>query len=139
MKIALITACCAKKLHHPAPAINLYRSSRIKAVYNRSNGADFYILSAEYGLVPAQKIIEPYNTIMTPQRAKELAPKIAETLKGYDVVVFYRAGARKEYLKCIAKACRNAKVKLIVIGYGQIGDINKIPQIIKQLKSGNFK
>ena len=140
MKIALITACGAKKLSYPAPAIKLYRSPRIKAVYNRSEGADFYILSAKYGLVPAHQVLEPYDEVMTFQKAVKLAPVIAETIKNYDTAIFYRGGARREYLDCVVQACRLAKVSLIVIGYGQIGDINKIPQIIKQLKKHyNFK
>ena len=132
--LILITACGAKKKNKPAQAYQLYLSPRIKAVYNRKDDVDMYILSAKYGLVNAHQIIKPYNEIMTPEKARILAPQIAKTLKNYKNAIFYKAGARKEYLECMINACKIAKTNLIAIGYGFMGDIGQIPYIIELLK-----
>ena len=71
-KICIVTACGNKKHAEPLPAWKIYKSSRIKAVYNRRNNHDMYILSAQHGLVFSEKIIAPYNRIMDEERAKEL-------------------------------------------------------------------
>ena len=40
-----------------------------------------YILSAEHGLLPSEKIIKPYNRLMDEKRVKELVPKIETIIK----------------------------------------------------------
>ena len=78
--IAIVTACGNKKESVPLPAYKLYKSSRIKAVYNRRQNHDMFILSAEHGLIPAEKVIAPYNRLMaehfnvTDDERKELTP-----------------------------------------------------------------
>lgn len=130
--IVLITACGNKKESTPQPAGKLYKSSRIRHLYHRSKelGVQFYILSAKYGLINADTVIEPYDQIMTKERAKELLPQVKEVLRGFDVVIFYRGGARKEYRELIERACKEIGVKLVVFGYGNMGDIGKLEVIL---------
>lgn len=52
------------------PAIDLYKSSRIKAVNNRRNGADFAVLSAKYGLIYPDRVIRDYEKILDPKGVK---------------------------------------------------------------------
>jgi len=137
--LALITACGAKKKKYPTKAYELYLSPRIKAVFNRRDGVDMYILSAKYGLVNALQVIEPYDEVMTQEKARILAPQVAKVLKNYKTAIFYKAGARKEYLECMVNACKIAKVNLVAIGYGFMGDVGKIPYIIELLKKRNLK
>jgi len=85
-KILMVTTCGARKHSEPKPAWKLYKSSRIRAVYNRRMGHDMCILSTKYGLVEADAVIEPYEAVMTEQIAKELRKsKITITLSTSEV------------------------------------------------------
>ena len=138
MKVSVITACGNKKNDIPLPAWQLYKSARIKAVYNRKGKYDMYILSAEHGLVPAEKVIAPYNRIMDEKRAEELIPKLKEQIKNYEVIVFFKAGARAIYEKCIAKACEESGVKLISFGSRSMQGINELESKIRLAEDGKI-
>jgi len=133
MRILVSTACGAKKHHSPLPAYRLYKSSRIRAVYNRRNGLDMCILSAEYGLVDAQRIIKPYERVMDDKRAEELVSGVAQKLQTYDCVIFFKGGARKHYLSCIQAACDKAGKPLVTLGYANMGGINDLPKVINSI------
>jgi hypothetical protein len=134
MKVLIVTACGTEKNPRPMPAIKLYKSSRVKAVYNRRGSSDMCILSAEYGLVDANDIIKPYERVMDEQRAKELTSSVAEKLQDYDYVIFFKGGARKAYLTCIENACEQAGKSLVILGFANIGGVNDLPVIIELLK-----
>ncbi|NJE42788.1 DUF6884 domain-containing protein [Thermococcus sp. GR6] len=133
IKVALVTACGAKKENTPQPAGKLYKSSRIRHLYRRSKelGLPFYILSAKYGLVNADTVIEPYDKVMTPERAAELLPQVREVIKNFDLIIFYKGGARKEYRELIEKACKETGTRLISFGYGNMGDIRNLDKILE--------
>jgi hypothetical protein len=65
-KIALITACSKKKLLRTAPAKKLYQGSMFKKAgcIAEKIHADFFILSAKYGLIGENTIIRPYDTVI---------------------------------------------------------------------------
>jgi hypothetical protein len=132
-KLLIVTACGTKKTAIPQKARDLYRSSRIKAVYNMSSNNDMAILSSEYGLVDAGEIIKPYDRTMDEERAKHLIPCIIKDIKDYDVIVFFRGGARKAYLTCIKAACEEAGKPLVIFGFANMGGINNLPKIIELL------
>ncbi len=133
IKVALVTACGAKKENTPQPAGRLYKSSRIRHLYKKSKelGLPLYILSAKYGLINADTIIEPYDRIMTPERAMELLPQVKETIKSFDLIIFYIGGARKEYRELIERVCEETGTRLISFGYGNMGDIGKLDKILE--------
>ena len=135
----IVTACGAKKNPGPMPAYKLYKSSRIKAVYNRRSGSDVCILSAEYGLVNANKTIKPYERVMDERRAEELVPSVTKKLKNYDCVVFFKGGAREAYLSCIKAACEGAGKTLVTLGYANMGGINDLPKVINFVKKKRLK
>ena len=95
-----------------------------------------FILSAEHGLVPAEKIIQPYDRIMDEKRCQELIPEIKKIVEKYDVIIFFKAGAGRLYEQCITKACTESKVRLISFGYGFMGGINDLPSEIRKAKNG---
>ena len=134
VRILVATACGAKKNPRPMPAYKLYKSTRIKAVYNRRSGCDMSILSAEYGLVGAHEVIGPYERVMDEQRARELIPSVAEKLKSCDCVIFFKGGARKAYLSCIEAACQKAGKALVSLGFANMGGINDLPEVIKLVR-----
>jgi len=140
IKVALVTACGAKKETTPQPAGSLYKSSRIRHIYKKSKelGIPLYILSAKYGLINADTIIEPYDKVMTPERAAGLLPQAKEVIKNFDVIIFYKGGARKEYRELIEKACEETGTRLISFGYGNMGDIGKLDKILEEIKNGSI-
>lgn len=64
----VVISCGAKKRDVASRAIDLYQGSYFKAARNwaRSIAPDsrIYIMSAKYGLLPANKVVEPYNLRM---------------------------------------------------------------------------
>ncbi len=135
-KISVVTSCGNKKRDEELPAWRLYKSSRITAVYNRKDDTDMFILSAEHGLVPAEKTIQPYDRIMDEKRCQELVPEIKKIVEKYDVVIFFKAGANRLYEQCITKACTESKVRLKSFGYRSMGGINDLPSEIRKAKDG---
>jgi hypothetical protein len=137
MKILIVTACGKRKDNIPQPAWKLYKSPRIRAVYNRRNGHDMAILSSKYGLIDAEKVIQPYEEVLTKERADELLPQVIEKIQNYDYVLYYRGGAGKEYFKLIKEACEDRDKVLISVGYKNLGDIQMIPYVIQQTEKDN--
>jgi len=138
VQILVVTACGAKKNSQPMMAHQLYKSSRITAVYNRRSGCDMAILSAEYGLIGAEEVIAPYERVMDEKRAQELVPSVAERIELYDFVVFFKGGARKAYLLCLKNSCRRVRKTLVTLGYANMGGINDLPEAINLVKTGKF-
>jgi len=138
-KIVVVTACSKRKENTPLPAWELYKSSRIKAIYRNSKNCDVKILTAKYGLIDADEIIGPYDKKMDEKRARTLVSKIAKKLRKYDFVIYYKAGASKIYMECIKKACELLEKPLIVCGYNIIGGINDIPPLIKCLSENKME
>jgi hypothetical protein len=134
----LVTACGAKKGKGKSRAFLLYKSSRIRALKKIAGDVPYAILSAKYGLVDSEEILEPYEKVMTEAIAKKHVSRVGRVLKNYDVVVYYRGGARKTYLECLVHACRDAMVPLIVCGYANMGDIGNVSDILAISSTGSF-
>ncbi|ADY74148.1 hypothetical protein Dester_1521 [Desulfurobacterium thermolithotrophum DSM 11699] len=133
-RIALVTACGNKKEETPQKAWKLYKSARVRHLYRRSKELNlpFFIISAKYGLISADEVIEPYNAVMTDEKCEELKEKILSKLKDFDVIIYYRGGARKTYLDCISEVAKELGKELIVFGYGNMGDIGKLADILEE-------
>lgn len=65
-KQTLILACSARKLDTPARAVDIYQGAlfRMGKEYAEQRGMKIVILSALYGLLEADQVIEPYNLKM---------------------------------------------------------------------------
>tara|TARA_B100001123_G_C15228257_1_gene994070 strand:- start:689 stop:1432 length:744 start_codon:yes stop_codon:yes gene_type:complete len=133
-KICVITACGNKKENVSLPAWKIYKSSRIKAVYKRRSDEDMYILSAEHGLLSAEKVIKPYNRLLDEDRTKILLPKIESIIKEYEKIIYFKAGARKLYEDCLSVACKNMGVEMESFGFGFMGGINELENRINKSK-----
>lgn len=70
--IALI-ACCGKKLHQPAPAIDLYQSPLFKksVAWAKQNCDQIFILSAKHGVLGEMEVIDPYDQTLSAMTADE--------------------------------------------------------------------
>ncbi|AVB75945.1 DUF6884 domain-containing protein [Methanococcus maripaludis] len=130
--IIIITACGGSKEGKPQKAGTLYKSSRIRHLYKKALEFDvpFYILSAKYGLINSEKIIDPYNQIMTKERALFLKPSVKKTLEDFEYVVFFEGGARKEYRDLIHESTNELGLQLIAFGYKTMGDIGELKNIL---------
>lgn len=75
----LVIACSGRKLDTPARAIDLYRGV-LYGTY-RANVGDkpphVIILSALHGFIPGDTVIEPYEQMMTNERADDIVSQLA--------------------------------------------------------------
>lgn len=62
----ILVGCGARKLAYPAPAQDLYTGALFRAAraYAEAHAAAWYILSAQYGLVPPDQVIAPYDVYL---------------------------------------------------------------------------
>lgn len=133
-KILVATACGDEKNPGPCRAVELYKSTRIKAVYNRRNGCDMAILSAKYGLVDSETIIENYQGILTPERAKEFLLQVTKYVQNYDEVIFFKAGARALYNDLMVEACQRVGVPYYSFGSKRMAGIRELEDLICQVR-----
>ena len=138
MKILLATACGGKKNKGRMAAIDLYKSSRIKAVYNRRGDADFAVLSAKYGLIRPDKILKDYEQVLDPKGAKKILPQLIDFIRPYDLVIFFKGGSRQEYREVITEASNAINKLLILIGNRNQEDIGKLEELVSKCINGDF-
>lgn len=83
-----LVACVAGKLDRPAPARELYRSpwfQKARAYVDRQGGR-WFILSAKYGLIAPDEIIEPYDETlagMSPAARRHWGACVLEAMGRY--------------------------------------------------------
>ncbi len=108
----------------PIPAIQRYQSSRIGRVYAAASQVDlgFFILSGEFGLLPAQQLIPWYDHLLLPEEVRELANRIAQQIRDYkisDIIYFTRSSTQdpnvQPYRDAITAACKQASLPLFII------------------------
>ncbi len=107
MNTIVLVSCVSKKRTVPSPAQDLYLSDWfLKAsAYAKKVGDQWFILSAKYGLLAPDKVIEPYNvTLKTmPIGSRRLwAARVIQDLKPIvslgDTVIFLAGDAYRENL-----------------------------------------
>lgn len=105
-KIVLVS-CVSKKNIRACPARELYQSDWfLKAArFASQTGDGWYILSAKYGLVHPDQVLEPYNeTLKTMGKsaraawARRVMASLASHLQPGDRVVFLAGQAYREFL-----------------------------------------
>lgn len=105
-KIVLVS-CVREKRAVPSPARDLYISDwfRKASRYALQFSDEWYILSAEYGLVHPDQLLEPYNTTLRTKGmgvrkawAEWVFTKLKTHLKPGDKVVFLAGKAYREFL-----------------------------------------
>jgi len=80
----LILSCSKRKQADPSPlpAIDRYDGPRFRVLrkylrHHADDGLDVLILSARFGIIRSERMIDDYDQIMTEDRAKELRPRVA--------------------------------------------------------------
>jgi cytoplasmic iron level regulating protein YaaA (DUF328/UPF0246 family) len=86
MRTVALVACVKSKHAESAPAAELYQSAwfRKARAYAEQEADAWYILSAKYGVVSPNEVIEPYNESLYDASAgerKECATGVLDTLR----------------------------------------------------------
>jgi hypothetical protein len=120
---AFCTYCSAEKDNSAGelPAIQRYRSHRIKSVYIAalSLGINLLILSGEYGILKPSDPIPYYDHLLQPSEVPEHSNRIADQLKALGVkeLIFFARPISldenlKPYIDCIKLASQKAGIEL---------------------------
>jgi hypothetical protein len=127
MRKIILISCVSKKLPQKAKAEDLYTSPlfRYSLEYAKSLRPDsIFILSAEYGLLPLDKEIAPYNKTLTKMSEKEIkmwANDVIGQLKQHadlqkDEIIFF---AGQKYRKYLLPHIKNYEIPLDRLSIGR--------------------
>ena len=108
--VLVITECSKKKLGYTssikAPAKQMYQGRLFKAVKNycEKMGFDYLIISAKYGLLHPDDVIEGYDMVLKTKRDIErIRPQVEEklkpTLEKYEKIIVIAGKLYREVLK----------------------------------------
>lgn len=106
-KTIVLVACVKTKSNHAQPASKLYISPLFKKTskYAQQIGDRWYILSAKYGLLDPNEVIEPYEKTLKNMRiaakrswAKDVIEKLKNVVSPGDEIVFLAGNDYREYL-----------------------------------------
>tara|TARA_R110002153_G_C13266799_1_gene492896 strand:- start:46 stop:825 length:780 start_codon:yes stop_codon:yes gene_type:complete len=89
-KIHFITICASNKLETPSPAIDLYKGGYWGIVKEISKLVDYtWILSAKYGVISSQQVIEPYKLSFKPDSPDYIGHKGLKPRAYWDAINCY--------------------------------------------------
>lgn len=103
-----LVSCVAGKQRHPSPAADLYTSTWFKKARKliEATGSPWFILSAEYGLLPPDRVIAPYektlNKMSKPDRndwAKMVARQMDDLLPNCPEAIILAGAKYREPLR----------------------------------------
>jgi cytoplasmic iron level regulating protein YaaA (DUF328/UPF0246 family) len=120
MKKVVLISCVSQKLGRPAKARDLYTSTLFRsclAFAESMNPDQIFILSAKYGLVEAEKVIEPYEETLNTKGvvdikiwADRVFDRLQVTMNISDDEFIFLAGER--YRRYLVPRLRHTKVPL---------------------------
>ncbi|RMD89155.1 MAG: hypothetical protein D6811_12745 [Alphaproteobacteria bacterium] len=124
-----LVSCVSKKAAAPAPARDLYLSDwfRKARAFVESQGGLWYILSAKYGLVQPDEIIEPYDRTlrtMPISARKEWAQRVVnqlerEKLHAGKIVVLAGRRYREFLMPALRRMADTVEVPMDGLGIGR--------------------
>lgn len=117
------TYCSAEKElgDSPLPAIQRYRSDRIKRIYSAALtcGVGFFILSGEFGLLKPNELIPYYDHLLAADEVETHRFKVTEQIKQYGItqIIFFTLPVALDqtlaaYHDCLRLACQTASINL---------------------------
>lgn len=126
--VLVITECTKEKLGYDssvrAPANKMYQGRLFKTVRNycESRGFDYVIISAKYGLILPEEIIEGYEMVLkTKEDIERIRPKVEEKLrpilKNYKKVIVI---AGKQYREVLRNLWDERFIAIKSKGYGDL-------------------
>jgi hypothetical protein len=129
MNTITLVSCVSKKLDRPAPAAELYVSPWFKKArrYAELTSDRWFILSAKYGLVEPDRVIEPYERTLNEMNwhgriewAGQVYFSLQEALSGLEGKIVFLAGHHyRDYLARWLEGRFVVEVPLAELGIGQ--------------------
>lgn len=124
-----LVSCVSKKAAAPAPARDLYLSDWFQKAraFVESRGGPWYVLSAKYGLVHPDEIIEPYDhtlTTMSISARKAWAQRVARQLElerfhAQTIVVLAGRRYREFLMPALQRMADSVEVPMEGLGIGR--------------------
>ena len=116
--IVLLISCGKRKSDSPCPAREMYNSERFTLLKNLADqlGCDWYIISAKYGLLHPDRVIEPYDlclTSLTEGCRQTWAREIVNDLKRYNRNTTFVVLANNEYSSLLSSELSAKGYKII--------------------------
>jgi hypothetical protein len=106
----LIISCCGKKLDRPAAAGELYQNREHNLVRAHQEelqaaGYQLAVLSAEYGLIAWDQVVEPYDRKMTERTAQHYSLRLmSQPWDQYEEVLVYGGKVYRDCIKRVTPA-----------------------------------
>jgi hypothetical protein len=129
MSSITIVACVSLKENQPNPAKDLYKSPWFKKAraYVEKQDWDWYIVSAKYGLLHTDKVIEPYELTLNNMKATErkqwsekVFKEILQVFPEKGTVRFFAGKRYREYLvPLLQEVGYTVEIPLMGLGIGQ--------------------
>jgi len=138
-RVLIVTHCVAKKrdIKNGRP-FELYDSLRIRKLYEmaKSFKKRFAVISAKYGLVYDDEIIERYDaTIKSGYDIDKLLDVIVEKIhrhNPWDLIILYSTNRKYITLLCCALVKANF-LRVVQVGKGIFGEMSKIRRVLLRL------
>lgn len=126
-KSITLVSCVGKKRSQPSPAKDLYQSPWFLKASTHVSQDDWYVISAKYGLIHRDAIIEPYEKTLNDMPAEErkawslkVFEQIMQVLPDGGLIKIYAGDRYREYLiPLLENAGYSVVVPLQGLGIGQ--------------------
>ncbi len=133
-KILIVTSCSAKKRNYKTKAIDLYQGHLFKKIkkFARVNNFDLKILSAKYGLLNPNSIIEPYNFTISNKKdvlnlQKKVISELLVSISNYKIVLIIMGSKYRKVIEPIDKE----NIYYIINHKGLGGYLNLMSKLLK--------
>ena len=144
MKKIVLIACVKSKRTMPSKAIDLYTSSLFKKSLEYAqllNPNQIYILSAKYGLVSSEEIIEPYDLTlnnMSSHEIKDWSKRVLCQLSSVTDLVndSFIILAGQNYRKYLLPNISHYELPLEGLAFGY--QLQRLDKLIKERKRGKL-
>ena len=126
-KTIVFISCVKTKRNHPCKAEDMYISPlfRKSLTYAKSLNPDYiFILSAKYGAIPLDKVIEPYELTLLHMKERERrlwSRKVIQQLRSENITFTEKAVflCGDKYRKYIARMFKDKVVPLKGVSFGK--------------------
>lgn len=148
MSTVFLISCGVKKRTNTTTAQSMYTGNyfAMQKKYANTFGDDFYILSAKYGLLNKNDVIEPYEHKLKPSESKEWAKKVVADIAANistdnDIAILCGKVYRKDIVAPLKELGYNVSIPLEDckgMGYAiqkMITDINDNPSLNNVFKN----
>jgi hypothetical protein len=129
MSCVFLVSCVSRKKNVPLAAKELYDSAWFQKarMYVESTGSPWFILSAKYGVVDPEAVIEPYdetlNTMSVHQRrewSKKVLSELRKHLQSTDKVIIFAGIKYREFLlRELRSLCSSVEVPMEGLRIGE--------------------